>query len=112
MRSLFDDDCGHNQKTSPCRDSVCKFLKKLSDKSDSPCTLDTYPLVLLINKGTNTPLSLGGTTAPTVFTLRKFNSENCGVVLTFQESTAEGEVARPYVTDCRDLAGVVLLNNE
>ena len=110
MGSLFEDRYSDNHKS---QEGVCDVLRKLSwQKKETSCSYDSSPKVLLVNKGALAPLSLGGATEPTVFTLEKFHSEMSRAVFTYLDSTSSGEVTRQYVADCQTLAGIVCLNDD
>ncbi|WP_077615589.1 hypothetical protein [Caenibacillus caldisaponilyticus] len=115
MSSLFDDGClpchSDGDGKTKCKGGVCELLNQLANQRvGSLCALGQTPQLLLVNKGTDVPLALGGTTTPTLFSLVRYDPKSCCAVLTYQETVGTGQVTRTYVTDCRALAGVSCLN--
>ncbi len=105
MSSLFNDSASCKKAT--CNGCVCGLLNDLANNTGSMCTLGMMQQVLIIPKGSSAPLDLSGDTVPTVFTVVRFNPETCCATFSYEDTL----VTRPYISDCRSIAGIVCLNN-
>lgn len=118
MSSLFHDGCcgqtGAAGKTK-CKGCVCQVLNQLANQNMGDiCRVGRPQRVLLVNKGTDEPLFLNGSTQPTEFTLVRFDPETCCAIFTYEVPDAtepDATDVRTFITDCRSLAGVVCLDN-
>ncbi|MFC7371820.1 hypothetical protein ACFQPF_09030 [Fictibacillus iocasae] len=118
MGSLFNhSSCGcgssnagaaEHKKSEGC---VCEVLNQLANTTTNLCSSGANTRVLIVNKGTSTPLDLLGLTTPTEFTVARFDAETSCAVFTYQDVNGAGDtITRTYVTDCRCICGIVCLN--
>lgn len=120
MSSLFDGtSCSNTRQQSSrkkCNSCICDLLNQLANQSiGNICSMGTRQRVLIKNKGTSQPVSLDGTGTPTVFTVERFDPENCCAVFSFTEivDTSPLEtVQRVFIEDCRSIAGIACLGTE
>lgn len=114
MSSLFNDGCcqqkGDTVKTK-CKGCACDFFRQLSDQLTGFCNTTGIQTFIIVLKGTNAPLNLGGTTTPTLFRFVTFDPKDCCVVLAYDITVDSTTVTRNYITDCRSIAGVSCVNN-
>jgi hypothetical protein len=116
MSSLFNDSCCDSTKgaqTTKCKGCVCQTLNQLANRNMGDiCSMGRPQRVLIVNKGTDEPLFLNGSTNPTEFTLVRFDPESCCAVFTFEVPDAtqpDARATRTFVTDCRSIAGIICL---
>ncbi|RST76322.1 hypothetical protein D4T97_005995 [Siminovitchia acidinfaciens] len=79
------------------------MLNRLSEK---------HQRILIINKGSSTPVSLDGSNTPTQFTVMCFDPDNCCATFSFEEivdTSPMKMVPRIFIADCRSIAGIVSL---
>lgn len=118
MSSLFQDGgcCGGNNTsaaaTTKCKGCVCQALQQLANENEANfCQIGSPQKLLIKQKGTSMPVSLDGSGTPTVFTLQRFNPENCCAVFTFEDMSDSQTVTRTFIEDCRSIAGIVCIND-
>ncbi|MCM3719139.1 hypothetical protein [Fictibacillus phosphorivorans] len=109
--SLFTNSCcGSEQAGGHKLSGVSELLNQLANANNNLCSLGQQSRVLLVNRGTNTPVDLLGTTTPTEFTLVRFDPKTYTAVFTYADVDGTGAaINRTYVTDSRCICGVVCL---
>ncbi|WP_137789842.1 hypothetical protein [Bacillus sp. E(2018)] len=111
MSSLFKGSCcGGNGEAaggsrSKCKSCVCELLNTIANTNGNFCNLATQQRLLIVLKGASTPLSLGGETTPTIFTLLRFDEEGCCAVFSYLDATTATN--QTFVIDCRCICGIV-----
>lgn len=99
-------DCLH------CEGCICQMLCKLGSNQGVKLTNNRF---YLKDKGTSEPLSLDGTGMPTLFHLVDFVEGSCCAIFEFEDmsgTTPIVSVKRKYITDCHNLGGIVIVEED
>ncbi|ANC76672.1 hypothetical protein ABE65_007605 [Fictibacillus phosphorivorans] len=111
MSSLFKGSCcggngeaagGSRSRNKSC---VCELLHNIANTNGNFCSMAAQQRLLIVLKGASTPLSLGGETTPTIFTLVRFDDDSSCAVFSYLDATTG--LNQTFVIDCRCICGIV-----
>ncbi len=109
--SLFHgkEKCLKHDNTRGCDSCVCDFFRDLSEDIDF-CSQNLNNFLVIVLKGIG-PLSLNGTTDPTLFRFVRWEHTKCCVVLSYEVTTATGTATRNLLVNCKDIIAVTCVQD-